>query len=142
MKNTTLVLVTLIISLFAIPQSLFAGEGHKHGSSDHSSMNMDSDDAVKTMANIMMHLNHFPSSSDKKVLEKITKNSQSKHERTIAQTMMNLQHKASSSDKVKLKEIMNDASATDHEKALAQIVHDLSHQPSRNDKHKLQAMID
>jgi len=141
MKNSTIVLITLVFSLFVIPQSLLAGEGHKHGnSSNHSAM--DSDDSVKTMANIMMHLNHHPSSSDKKVLGKIAQNSQSKHERTIAQSMMNLQHKASSADKTKLKEIMNDTSATENVRALAQIVHDLSHQPSRNDKHKLQAMID
>ncbi len=141
MKNTTVFLITLIICLFTIPQNLLAGEGHKHASSSNHSA-MDSDDSLKNMANIMMHLNHRPSSSDMKVLKKIANNSHSKHEKTIAQSMMNLEHKASSADKTKLKGIMNDTSAAENVRELAAIVYNLSHQASRNDKHKLQAMID
>ena len=137
------VIVLSLFSLLFFSQHLIAGEGHNHGhGSKHDSMMNSSGSSMHDMAKIMMHLNHFPSSSEKKVLQKIAESSNSMHEKTIATAMINLQHSASSADKRKLKAIMNDASASADVKALAEIVHNLSHKPSRGDKQRLQAMID
>ena len=141
MKKATMSFSLLVVCLFVFSNNSIAGEGHMHGhGSDKSAMK--SGTAVQTMASIMMHLNHFPSDSEKKALRKIAANSSSEHEKTIAGAMINLQHKASSADKAKLKMIMNDSSAPEDVRVLAEIVHNLSHQPSGNDKNKLQAMID
>jgi len=95
---------------------------------------------VATMAKIIMHLNHFPSSSEKNDLKKIVSSSSSEHEKTIAQAMINLHHSASSADKKKLKMIMSDGSASAALKDLAGIIYNLNHKPSSSDKQKLAAI--
>ena len=58
------------------------------------------DNAIKTMAEIMLHLNHYPSGTEKEALKKIVKSdSTSKHEAVLANAIINLQHKVTASDK-------------------------------------------
>lgn len=99
-------------------------------------------DAVKTMAEIMLRLNHHPSGSEMEVLRKITKSeSVNKHELVLAGVLMNLEHKASSADKKKLKAILDDESASHAVHDIANILTSLNHKPSGGDKKKLQKLI-
>ena len=83
MKTKSLLLFILFIML-AFPHFVFAG------------------DNVKTMAQIMINLNHYPSDSEKDTLRQISLTSTSDHEKTIANAMINLQHAATDADKKKL----------------------------------------
>lgn len=97
---------------------------------------------ISTMANIMMHLNHYPSDSEKQTLKGIVDNaSATAHEKTMAQAMINLEHKAVAADKPKLKSVISDGSASSDAKDLASIILNLSHSPSDGDKTRLKKMI-
>ena len=95
--------------------------------------------AISSMSNIMLHLNHYPSDSEKKQLNKfISDKSLSGNVRTMAQAMTALEHKATDGDKKKLSAIIDDKSASADEKTLAMVIRDLDHKPSDADKQKLQ----
>jgi len=99
-------------------------------------------DSIHTMANILMHLNHYPSDSEKTTLQNIANDSgSSKNERIIATAMINLHHKATAEDKEKLNKVMNDSSATSNERDMAAIIYNLHHKPTSADKEKLQGMM-
>lgn len=112
--------------------------------SSFASASSDKDEhAVKTIAKILSHVNHFPSAAEKKTLQKIADDSQSSaHVRTIANTMIHMQHSVSSGDKAKLKKIANDGQADDDVRQIASILINFSHQPSRSDKKKLHDIMD
>jgi NADPH-dependent ferric siderophore reductase len=98
--------------------------------------------ALKTMAGIMMHLNHYPSSEEKQTLHDISTNSEnSEHIRTIAQAMFNLQHSAAAADKPKLKAVITDMNAPQEVRDLASIVLNINHHPSMADKKRLGTMM-
>jgi len=100
------------------------------------------EDPIKTMANIMVHLEHYPSDSEKKMLMGISKSgSASMNSKTLAGAMINLEHKVNSADKPKLDAIVNDAKASENEKTLAKIILSLNHKPSDADKDSLNQMI-
>lgn len=100
------------------------------------------EDSIKTMAQIMINLNHFPSDSDKEVLRKITLDSAtSQNEKTLASAMINLQHAASDADKQKLSAIIKDRAASENERNLAEIIYNLNHKPSSADKEQLKKMM-
>ncbi len=125
-------IVIFVILLFLATQSLMADTG----------MPLDKD-AMKQMADIMMHLNHYPSPSEKESLKKISDNaSLSAPVRNLAVAMHNLKHKVDPGDKEKLQKIAADESADKHQRALAEIMLGLSHQPSQDDKEKLRKMME
>lgn len=123
MKIRTLVLSAIVsLALFNSP-ALFA-------------------DSIHTMAEILMNLNHHPSSSEIDTLKKIANDSgASENERAIATALINLDHKASPADKEKLSKIMNDQSASANERDMAAIIHSLNHKPTSADKDKLHGMM-
>lgn len=123
--RTKLSMMVLIFAAFFIGQTAVADE-----------------DPIHTMANIMMHLEHYPSDSEKKTLETISSsNGVSSNVKTLASAMANLQHKVSSGDKPKLQAIVADAKASANEKELAQIILSLNHMPSSSDKEALNKML-
>jgi hypothetical protein len=100
------------------------------------------ENALKTMAGIMMHLNHYPSSEEKQTLHDISTDSgNSKHIRTIAQAMFNLQHSAAAADVPKLKAVITDMDAPQEVRDLASIVLNINHHPSMADKKRLGTMM-
>lgn len=100
------------------------------------------EDAISTMATIMLHLNHYPSASEKDTLRKIVNNeSATKNEHVLAQAMINLEHYAAPADKPKLEKIMEDKSASANERDLARIIYNIAHTPTAADKQTLQAMM-
>lgn len=101
------------------------------------------DDAIKTMAKILSHINHFPSPAEKATLNGIANDANSSaHVRAIATAMANMQHSVSTEDKAKLQEVVNDAAADQHTKDLATILINFSHTPSGDDTHKLHGMME
>lgn len=95
--------------------------------------------AVKTMAQILIGLNHYPSAAEKDKLKGMM-SSMTANEKIIATAMINLNHSASAADKKKLAVIMKSNSATAGEKALAKIVAGLNHMVSADDKKVLSGL--
>ena len=94
--------------------------------------------ALSSMANIMLHLNHYPSDTEKQQLQKFTSDmSLSGNVRTMAAALTNLEHTAKDEDKEKLSAIMKDANASESEKTLASVIYSVNHKPSDADKEKL-----
>jgi len=96
---------------------------------------------IKTMAHIMINLNHYPSDSEKETLRQISLKSTNSYEKTMATAMMNLEHAATAEDKKNLSKILQDDAAPEDVKTLAKIIHDLNHKPSADDKKKLESMM-
>lgn len=99
------------------------------------------EDNIKTMAGIMMNLNHYPSDSEKETLREISLKSTNSYEKTMATAMINLEHAATAEDKKKLSQIIEDNAAPEDVKTLAKIIKDLNHKPSSDDKKKLEGLM-
>ena len=104
-------------------------------------MTFSASDAVKTMAGIMMKLNHYPSDAEKGTLEGIVKGGASAAEKTCATAMINLQHSATADDKKKLGALIKDDATDGPVRALAKIIMNLNHKPSADDKKVLKELM-
>jgi len=125
MKSRIVLLMVAITSLLLGAQSALAASA-----------------AVKEMAGIMIHLEHYPTSDEKGKLKSIADNSAStENERVLARAIMNLKHHAADADKDKLKKVMDDSSAPADDRELAGIILNISHMPSAADKSKLEQMM-
>lgn len=99
-------------------------------------------DALKTMAGIMIKLNHYPNDSEKKMLNSIgADGNNSKDVRTIATAMAKIEHTVADSDKSKLQAVIDDGNASQNVRDLASIVLHIEHKPSSEDKTKLKGMM-
>lgn len=98
-------------------------------------------DAIKTMAGIMMGLNHYPSDSEKATLQGIVDGNASAAEKACATAMINLQHSATAADKKKLGDIIADDSTPGPVRAMAKIIANLNHMPSGDDKKVLKDLM-
>ena len=125
MKNRILLCLISIAGVMLAAQSALAASG-----------------AVRDMAGIMAHLEHYPSSEEKGKLKSIADNMDStEQERVLARAIMNLKHKAAAEDKDKLKQVMEDSSAPAEVRELSGIILNISHMPSAADKSKLEQMM-
>ncbi len=98
-------------------------------------------ESIRTMANIAMNLNHFPSDDDKSVLKGIIdSDTSSEAEASIAMALSNLQHKVGDADAERLQEILDDESEDDAARQLAGIVMGINHSASEADKATLAAL--
>lgn len=98
-------------------------------------------DAVKTMAGIMMGLNHYPSDSEKETLKGIVGGTATEAEKAMATAMMNLQHQATAADKAKLQKLIDDDATPGPVRALAKIIANINHKPSSADKKVLKDLM-
>ena len=97
--------------------------------------------AIKTMADIAMTLNHFPSDDDKTALQGIVDNaSSSEAEVTIATALINLQHKISDDDAAKLLTIVEDDAVDESARMLASIIMSINHSAGDEAKAALAAL--
>lgn len=97
--------------------------------------------AVRAMAGILMHLQHFPSDADKQSLKQITEDeSATKDERTVAQALMDVRHTVAAADKPGLEAIVKSDQAPGSVKTLAEVILNLKHAPSESDKQKLKSL--
>lgn len=125
MKNRIFLCFVSMVGLMLGTQSALAASG-----------------AVREMAGIMVHLEHYPSDSEKAKLKGIVDNKGSTvQERALASAISNLKHKAAAEDKEKLKQVMDDAAAPAEVRELAGIILNMSHMPSALDKGKLEKMM-
>ena len=78
--------------------------------------------AIRTMADITMNLNHYPSDSEKQTLAAIAKSEDSSEsEIAVATAISNMKHQVAAGDKEKLNSIIADDSAPTDLRALASI---------------------
>lgn len=97
--------------------------------------------AVREMAGIVMHLNHYPSDAEKTRLRAIVADKDStESERVIATAISNLEHKVTAGDAENLRKVTGDMSAPAEVRDLAGILLDINHKPGAADKGKLEAM--
>jgi hypothetical protein len=98
--------------------------------------------AVREMAGIMMHLNHYPSDAEKVRLKAIAADAGSiVQERVIAAAITNLEHRVAADDADKLKKVAGDMSVSAEVRELAAILLSINHRPSGADKKKLEMMM-
>ena len=98
--------------------------------------------AVREMASILVHLEHYPSAEDKVKLNGIAENkSSTKQEQVLATSISNLKHQVADGDKDNLKHVMDDAAAPIEVRELASITLNIRHFPSAADKAKLEQMM-
>lgn len=97
------------------------------------------DNATQKIAEIILHLNHHPSDSEKQELQKIASDgSTSASEKTIASALMDMNHHVSAGDREKLQQIASDNSVPEADRKLAGILADINHHPSASDKETLE----
>jgi len=94
--------------------------------------------AIRTMAEITMNLNHYPSDSEKQTLAAIANSDDSSEsEIGVATAISNLKHQVTASDKDKLNSIIADDSAPADLHALASILISINHKPTESDVEQL-----
>jgi len=94
--------------------------------------------AIRTMADITMNLNHFPSDADKKMLAAITdSDDSSESEIAVATAISNIKHKVGTSDKEKLNSIIEDESTPTELRTVASVLISINHTPTKSDKERL-----
>jgi hypothetical protein len=125
MKNRFLLVLLSVVGLMLGAQSALAASA-----------------AVREMAGIVMHLEHYPSDAEKARLKAIAADKSSTgQERVIATAIANLRHEVAAGDADKLRKVAGDMSAPAEVRELAGIVLNISHMPSSADKSKLEAMM-
>ena len=101
----------------------------------------DKDAIIIKMADIMISLEHFPTSEDQKTLQLVMdSDSSTEQEKIIANAIMNIQHQATTEDQQKLQKIIDGTAPTSTVSTLASIVQGFSHGISKTDKRKLQTI--
>jgi len=94
--------------------------------------------AIRTMADITMNLNHFPSDSDKQMLAAITNSDDSSEsEIAVATAISNIKHQVAAGDKEKLHSIIVDDSIPAELRAVASILISINHKPTKSDVEQL-----
>jgi hypothetical protein len=98
--------------------------------------------AVREMAGIMMHLEHYPGDAEKVKLKAIAADKgNTEDERVIATAIMDIKHHVAPRDVDKLKKVIDDASAPAEVHSLASIVLNIAHRPTAADKEELSKMM-
>ena len=98
--------------------------------------------AAKTIAGVLVSLNHFPSADDKAALAAIASDeANGMTVRALANAVAEIQHSATADGKAAMETIVASDMAGAQEKALAEIVLGINHVPSAEAKASLQAML-
>ncbi|OIO68929.1 MAG: hypothetical protein COY36_02615 [Zetaproteobacteria bacterium CG_4_10_14_0_2_um_filter_55_20] len=101
------------------------------------------DASIKSMAGIIMHLNHFPSDSEKHELEAIASDEHvTPGERALAGALLRMQHTVEGEDSAALRALAVDKNASQGERELADILLGIHHHPSVNDQQRLKTLSD
>ncbi len=125
MKTRTTVLRIVCSALLIVTGSAFADSA-----------------AIRTMADVTMNLNHFPSDADKQKLSAITSHDDSsKAELSVATAILNIEHHVTEADKEMLNSIIGDESAPAELRELAGILVNINHRPSEADVAKLATIV-
>lgn len=121
-------LALIAFSLF-VPMALAASNDKAEG------------DPLYTMAEILSHLNHYPSAEEKQQLEEITASTEyTDAVKSIAQAMHDMQHSVSTENMEKLQAIIDSEGADDGVKKLAAILMSINHKPTDEAKAMLEEL--
>jgi len=97
--------------------------------------------ALSEMVTIIIHLNHYPTADDKKVLAEIAADPQATAgDKIIAGALMRMRHRVEGADADALRKLANDDATPASEKELATILLGIAHHPSSTDVAKLKAI--
>jgi len=97
--------------------------------------------AVSAMSEIVMHLQHYPSSNEKGVLSKIAQNDTTTvGEKVLAGALMRMQHAVQGTDAAALRSLVADKQSSHGERELADILLGINHKPSSSDMKRLKIL--
>jgi len=100
-----------------------------------------SDSAISTTAGIVMHLNHYPSDSEKQTLANIIQDDHATAgEKALAGALMRMRHSVQGSDAAALRALTSDKQASHGERELADILLGINHHPSSSDMRRLKSL--
>jgi len=98
--------------------------------------------SVGAMAELVMHLNHYPDADGKELLSSIIQDRHSTAtEKTLAHALSSMAHEVSGDDLHALKQLQSSTSASSREKELASILIGIAHRPSEADKQRLKVIV-
>jgi len=98
--------------------------------------------AISTMAGIVMHLNHYPSDSEKQTLKNIIQDDHATSgEKALAGALMRMRHSVQGADAAALQALTSDKQANHNERELADVLLGITHHPSSNDMRRLQSLL-
>lgn len=124
MKKNIGFLLILLALLWATAPNAFAGNS-----------------AISSMAEIVMHLNHYPSDSEKQTLANIIhENHTTAGEKALAGALMRMRHSVQGDDATALRVLLSDKETSNAERELANILLGITHHPSANDMQRLQSL--
>jgi len=90
--------------------------------------------ALSKIATIIIHLQHYPTADEKKILAEITTDSQvTADDKIIAGALMRMQHRVEGADADALRKLANDNATPATEKEIATILLGIAHHPSSAD---------
>jgi len=102
----------------------------------------ESNKAIKNIAAILLHMEHFVVSEEKRILKSINDNDKlPQNIRTIASAIINIQHKPLFSDLDKMKNIFRNEKSKVREQELAYIILNFKFKPKTKDKNILHEII-
>lgn len=97
---------------------------------------------LNTMAEIVIHMNHYPSESEIATLQVIVDDSHlSRAEHVLAAAVMHFRHRVAGPDLLKLGTLKHNKSATVAEREFADILMDVHHHPSEQAIARLKALM-
>jgi len=117
MRSKHLVVLLLPLMFAALPAAANAGG-----------------DAIRTMANIILHLNHYPSEGEKQTLRTILGEAKATTgKKIIAGALLHMRHMVGGDDAAALRSLASDPKASKDERELASILLGIHHHPSAED---------
>ena len=97
--------------------------------------------AVKTIAGILMTINHFPNDADKKTLTSLaSQSSTTDQEKVLITAILGMMHSIAAADKPKVEAVMKDAKASAGVKQIATILNTFLHTASADEKAALKKL--
>ena len=99
-------------------------------------------DAIVTMASVLVKLNHFPTDSDKQALSKIVDDKASeKAHKQLAEIISGIAHQASDKDKETLRGMLFNDDLSDDTKVIAKAILSIEHRPKSADVEAMNKII-
>ena len=129
-KNLFNKIIILSLLTFQFQSEIFAHNDHENNIN------------IKSMAKILLEMNHFPSDSNKKVLQNmINSNAATKNEKIIANAILKIKHSNDTSDEVLLQSLIDDADTTKAIKNLSRSILTFNHNINSSDRENLEIII-
>lgn len=97
--------------------------------------------AVKTVAGILMTVNHFPNDEQKKTLTALSaETGTTAQEKVLIQAVLGMQHSVAEADKAKVQAVLKDQAASAGAKSIAEILDRFLHTANAADKETLKKL--